>query len=307
MVQLSLVIPVFNEEEIIDSLYCRCTKALEKYTDSFEIICVDDGSRDSTLKKLLHYHSEDKRFKVLSLSRNFGHQSAILAGLTYSKGEYVAIIDGDLQDPPEVIDQFKAKLEEGYDVVYAIRKKRKEGFIKKSVYWLYYRILKKMSSIDIPLDSGDFCVMRRNIVDHIVSMPEQSQFIRGLRSWIGFRQTGLEYERDKRQAGEAKYTLRKLFKLAYNGIFSFSTFPVRFLSRLGFLVIVFSLVYIAITLYKKYILGDVPQGFTTLIIFISLFSGVQLIALGLIGEYIIRIYDEVRKRPQFIIREKYLE
>lgn len=307
MVQLSLVIPVFNEEEIIDSLYCRCTKALEKYTDSFEIICVDDGSRDSTLKKLLHYHCEDKRFKVLSLSRNFGHQSAILAGLTYAKGEYVAIIDGDLQDPPEVLDQFKAKLEEGYDVVYAIRKKRKEGFIKKSVYWLYYRILKKMSSIDIPLDSGDFCVMRRNIVDHIVSMPEQSQFIRGLRSWIGFRQTGLEYERDKRQAGEAKYTLRKLFKLAYNGIFSFSTFPVRFLSRLGFLVIVFSLVYIAITLYKKYILGDVPQGFTTLIIFISLFSGVQLIALGLIGEYIIRIYDEVRKRPQFIIREKYLE
>jgi len=307
MTYLSLVIPVYNEEPVIQQLYSRCTAALEKITDHYEIICVDDGSKDNTLSYLLRFHQEDKRFKVLSLSRNFGHQSAILAGLTFAKGEYVGIIDGDLQDPPELVQKLLAKLEEGFDVVYAIRKKREEGFIKRSIYRGYYRILRRMSNVGIPLDSGDFSLMRRFVVDYILRMPEQSLFIRGIRSWVGFRQTGIEYEREKRQAGIPKYTFRKLFLLAYNGIFSFSNFPVKMLSRVGFLVILFSFIYIIITLIKKYVYGTVPQGFTTIIIFLILFNGVQLLALGLIGEYVLRIYDESRKRPLYIIRDKYLD
>ncbi len=307
MTRFSLVIPVFNEELIIEQLYTRCTAALEKITDDFEIICVDDGSSDRTLELLTQFHFRDKRFKMVSLSRNFGHQSAILAGLSFARGEYIGIIDGDLQDPPEVLKLFYDKACEGFDVVYAIRKKRKEGFVKRSVYWMYYRILGRVSKTPVPLDSGDFSVMRRCVVDYILSMKEQSLYIRGIRSWVGFRQTGLEYERDKRLAGEPKYNFSKLFKLAYNGIFSFSDFPVKLLSRIGFLVTAFSFVYICITLFKKFVYGNVPQGFTTIIIFLTLFSGVQLLALGLIGEYVIRIYDETRKRPLFIVRDKFLE
>jgi len=307
MTYLSLVIPVYNEEAVIQQLYDRCTAALEKITDNYEIICVDDGSKDNTLVNLLRFHQEDKRFKVLSLSRNFGHQPAILAGLTFAKGEYVGIIDGDLQDPPELLQKLLTKIDEGFDVVYAVRKKREEGFIKKSFYRGFYRILRRMSNVEIPLNSGDFSIMRRFVVDYILQMPEQSLFIRGIRSWVGFRQTGFEYEREKRQAGIPKYTFRKLILLAYNGIFSFSNFPVKILSRLGFLVILFSFIYIIVTLIKKYVYGNVPQGFTTIIIFLILFNGVQLLALGLIGEYVLRIYDESRKRPLYIIRDKYLD
>jgi polyisoprenyl-phosphate glycosyltransferase len=307
MAQFSLVIPVFNEELIIDQLYSRCTEALAKITDEWEIICVDDGSTDRTLELLTSYHQKDKRFKLVSLSRNFGHQAAILAGMSFAKGEYIGIIDGDLQDPPEVLQQFYDKAKEGFDVVYAVRKKRKEGIIKKSVYWLYYRILGKVSNTPIPLDSGDFSVIRRCVVDYILSMREQSLYIRGIRSWIGFRQVGLEYEREKRFAGEPKYNFRKLFKLAWNGIFSFSDFPIKMVSRIGFLVSAFSFGYICVTLFKKFVYGNVPQGFTTIIIFLTLFSGVQLLALGLIGEYVIRIYDETRKRPLFIVRDKFIE
>ncbi len=307
MTKFSLVIPVYNEEQVVDQLYERCMEALKKMTDEFEIICVDDGSSDKTLPLLVMHHHEDKRFKVLSLSRNYGHQAAILAGLSQSKGEYVGIIDGDLQDPPEILHEFVRKLDEGFDVAYAVRKKRKEGFLHKALYWTYYRILKRMSNISIPLDSGDFSVMTKRVVSFILAMPEQSLYIRGLRSWVGFRQTGVEYERDKRVAGQTKYSLKKLFALAYNGIFSFSNFPVKMLTRLGVLVIFISFVYIVITLVKKYFFGNVPQGFTTLIIFLSVFSGIQLLALGMIGEYVIRIYDESRKRPLFIVKDKYLD
>ena len=307
MTYISLVIPVYNEEQVVEQLYARCSTALGKITDSYEIICVDDGSSDNTLAYLLKFHQINKKLKVITLSRNFGHQSAILAGLSFAKGEYVGIIDGDLQDPPEFLREILNKLEEGYDVVYAIRKKRKENIIKRAFYGSYYRILRGMSNIEIPLDSGDFSIMRHFVVDYILQMPEQSLFLRGLRSWIGFRQTGIEYEREKRQAGLPKYSFRKLLGLAYNGIFSFSRFPVKILSRVGFLVIIFSFIYIIFNLIKKYAFGDVPQGFTTIIIFLALFNGIQLFALGLIGEYVLRIYDESRKRPLYIIRDKYLD
>lgn len=303
---ISLVIPIYNEEILIDLLFQRCMAAMKKITEDFEIICVDDGSKDQSLNKLINFHKSDNRFKVISLSRNFGHQSAIFAGLNNCKGNIIAIIDGDLQDPPELLKEFYKKINEGYDVVYAIRKKRKEGIFKKFAYWLYYRLLESVSNVKIPLDSGDFSMFRRIVLDEMLKMPEQSLFLRGIRSWIGFRQTGIAYERETRAAGEPKYSFRQLLQLAYNGLFSFSTFPVKIMTRLGMTVIIFSIIYIIILLIKRIFFGGVPEGFTTLIVVIILFSGVQLIALGLIGEYVLRIYDESRKRPLFIIKEKFL-
>jgi len=216
-------------------------------------------------------------------------------------------MDGDLQDPPELLKEFYAKIQEGYDIVYAIRKKRKENLLLKFAYWIYYRILRSVSSTPINLDSGDFCMMKKNAVQHILSSAEQSIFLRGTRSWIGFKQIGIKCEREKRHSGKPKYTLRKLFELAYNGLFSFSNFPVKLITFLGFASISVSLIYLGFVIYKKIVLGDVPEGFTTLILAITLFSGVQLISIGLIGEYVLRIYNEARNRPKYIIKDRFFD
>jgi glycosyltransferase involved in cell wall biosynthesis len=304
-VLISVVIPLYNEEEIIDTLYSRCTQAMNAWCDNYEIICVNDGSTDNTLNLLLEHHHKDPKFKVISLSRNFGHQASFLCGLKNSSGSFIAMIDGDLQDPPEMLENFYQKMEEGFDIVYGVRRKRKEGFFKKLSYKLYYVLLNNISSIPIPLDSGDFSMIRRNVLSHMVEIQEKNLFIRGVRSWVGFRQYGYEYERDARYAGETKYTLKKLLILAYNGIFSFSQFPVKILARIGFVVIIISIFYSLFALYTKVTQPDVPQGFTTLAIAIFLFSGIQLMALGIIGEYVLRIYDESRNRPHYIESEKY--
>jgi glycosyltransferase involved in cell wall biosynthesis len=212
------------------------------------------------------------------------------------------IIDGDLQDPPELLMPFYQKLEEGYDVVYAVRKKRKEGVIKRTAYWLFYRFLNAISEVNIPLDSGDFCMMSRRVCDIIVAMPEQSRFIRGMRTWVGFRQFGFEYEREKRASGEPKYTFKALFRLAYDGIFNFSYVPLRVITKLGFYSILASVGYLAYVIYKKLMGYELPSGFTALIFAIILFSGVQLICLGIIGEYLARIYMQVKNRPLFVIK-----
>jgi glycosyltransferase involved in cell wall biosynthesis len=303
---ISLVIPVFNEESTIDELYIRTTSALAKLDIAYEIICVDDGSTDSTYFKLLTYHKQNAQFKVVSLSRNFGHQAAILAGLSMSRGDCVGIMDGDLQDPPELFSDFYAKMTEGHDVVYAVRKKRKESFFKRLAYWMYYRLLNSMSKTKLPLDSGDFSLMSRRVVNHLLSMPEHSLFIRGIRFWVGFKQVGIEYERDARIAGEPKYTVRHLIKLAYSGIFSFSDLPIKVLGRIGSLSILACSIYILYLIAKKIFFGDVPEGFTTLIIAIFFFGGVQLVGLRILGEYIHRIYEESRNRPLFIVKEKHL-
>lgn len=303
---LSVVIPCFNEESIIATLFERSVAALSAWTADFEIIVVNDGSSDNSLPLLLECHQKDNRFKVISLSRNFGHQAAFLCGLTHAQGDYIAMIDGDLQDPPELLEHFYQKIQEGNDVVYGVRRKRKEGFFKKIAYKIYYRFLGSVSSVPIPLDSGDFSMMRRVVLDNVLAMPEQSLFIRGIRSWVGFKQYGYEYERDKRFGGETKYTLKKLFQLAYNGVFSFSQFPVKFLTHLGVFVILFAIIYSAFAIYERIMNPHVPQGFTTLAIAIFLFGGVQLVALGMIGEYVLRIYDETRQRPLFIVKEKFL-
>jgi dolichol-phosphate mannosyltransferase len=213
----------------------------------------------------------------------------------------ILIMDGDLQDPPELIKDFYAKLQEGFDVIYAVRKNRKENFLLKSAYWAYYRLQRSISNFNIPIDSGDFCMISKRVRDIIVAMPEESRYLRGMRSWVGFKQYGYEYDRNERAAGESKYSLKKLIQLAFNGIFNFSRYPIKLMYRLGFVSILISACYLVYLLYKKIVGAPLPQGYFTLIFAISFFSGVQLISLGLIGEYVFRTYNQVRNRPLFIV------
>lgn len=274
---------------------------------SIEVVLVDDGSRDTTARQMSRLALMDARYQCVFLSRNYGHQLALSAGLSAARGtEAIMVIDGDLQDPPELFFDFYSQYQQGYDVVYAIRKKRKEFILKKAAYFLFYRMLKKISYIEIPIDSGDFSLMSRRVVDILNSMPEESRYIRGMRSWIGFKQIGVEYERAERSADESKYSIKMLFRLAFNGIFNFSELPIRFITRMGLIAILLSLVYLGITIIKKVIWGTVPEGFTALLFAIILFSGVQLISLGVIGEYVLRIFHQVKKRPLFIIKDRIL-
>ena len=279
--------------KVIDTTLCSC-----------EVILIDDGSTDNTRQLVEKICEKDSRFTGILLSRNHGHQLAVSAGLANVRGQKGAmIIDGDLQDPPELVKEFYELLVNGYDVIYAIRKNRKESFLKKVAYSTYYRLQKKISSFNIPIDSGDFSMLSRRVVDNMNNMPEQSRYLRGMRAWVGFKQIGYEYDRDQRHAGETKYSWNKLFELAFNGIFNFSDFPVKFITRMGFITVVFSLIYFGYNIYRKLFYNDVPQGFTATILAIILFSGVQLISLGLIGEYVLRIYNQVRNRPLFIIEK----
>lgn len=303
---ISIVVPVFNEEKGLQELFSRTALALERISPNFEVVCVDDGSRDGSLALLIAQHQKDPRFKAIALSRNFGHQRAVLAGLTYSRGAFIGVMDADLQDPPELFKDFHDKMEEGFDVVYAVRKNRKENRLKRSAYWMFYRLITNIADIRLPVDSGDFCLMKRQVLNEILRIPEQSLFLRGLRFWVGFRQAGFEYERAERFAGTTKYSLKRLLQLAYNGIFSFSDFPIRFLGRLGYSTIVISLMYTAFILSKKLIWGEIIEGFTTLILAIFFFGGVQLVSIRILGEYISRIYDQSRARPLFIVQEAHL-
>ena len=250
----------------------------------------------------------DSRYHCVFLARNYGHQIALSAGLAKARGtEGVMVIDGDLQDPPELLIDFYNKYKEGYDVVYAVRKKRKENFLKKAAYSAFYRLLKSISYIDIPLDSGDFCFMSRRVVDVMNAMPEESRYIRGMRSWIGFEQIGIDYERSERAAGESKYSFRKLLQLAYNGIFNFSEFPIKLIKRVGYMAVGVSLIYLVYSLYRKLAFDDVPQGFTATIFIIIFFSGIQLFFMGIMGEYLLRIFFQMKGRPLFIIKEEILD
>ena len=301
-IDISIIVPLYNEELVFEQLIQRLKGVISSTSFSCEVILVNDGSSDQTAELIEKICKEDNRFTGIILSRNYGHQLAVSAGLANVRGKKGAmIIDGDLQDPPELISNFYQLLIEGYDVIYAIRKNRKESFFKKKAYNLYYRLQKKISNFNIPIDSGDFSMISQRVVDNLNDMPEKSRYIRGMRAWIGFKQIGYEYDRDERQAGETKYSWSKLFELAFNGIFNFSDFPVRFIAKLGFLTVIFSLFYFVYNLYRKFYYNDVPQGFTATILAIILFSGVQLISLGIIGEYVLRIYNQVRNRPLFII------
>ncbi len=302
MPDISIIVPLYNEEKSIAILEERIISILNTSTVAIQVVLVDDGSTDNTPFLMQLISAKDKRFKSVFLSRNHGHQIAVSAGLHYAEAEKaVMIIDGDLQDPPELMKDFYAKIESGYDVVYAIRKKRKEKLILKLGYWLYYRLQRSVSNYNIPIDSGDFCMITKRVKDLIIAMPEESRYLRGMRSWVGFKQFGYEYEREERLAGESKYTLSKLIELAFNGIFNFSKFPIKLMYRLGFSSIIIAIIYVSYILFLKFKGDDLPQGYLTLIFAISFFSGVQLISLGLIGEYVFRTYSQVRQRPLFIV------
>ena len=302
LIDISIIVPLYNEEDVFETLIQRLTQVIDTTKFQCEVVLINDGSTDKTAELINQTCRKDNRFSGVLLSRNHGHQLAVSAGLSYSRGKKGAmIIDGDLQDPPELINEFYNLLIDGYDVVYAIRKNRKESFFKKLAYSVYYRLQKKISSFNIPIDSGDFSMLSRRVVDTIVSMPEQSRYLRGMRAWVGYKQIGFEYDRDERHAGETKYSWSKLFELAFNGIFNFSDFPVKIITRLGFFTVLFSLIYFLYNIYRKIYYNDVPQGFTATILAIILFSGVQMISLGLIGEYVLRIYNQVRNRPLFVV------
>ena len=304
---ISIVIPVLNEEKLIDELYNQTATTLNAITSDWEVICVNDGSTDNTLQKLILIHEKDARWKIISFSKNFGHQPAIWAGLKNAQGDFVGIMDGDLQDDPSHFTEFLQQLSPTVDIVYAVRIKRKENYFKRLAYRSFYRLMKNVLGVKVPLDSGDFCLMKKKVVNEMMEMPEHSLFIRGIRSWVGFNQVGIPCERNERFNGQPKYSTRKLMKLAYDGMFSFSDFPIKFLGRLGLIIILASIAYAGYIITKRLMWGQVPQGFTTLIIVILFFGGVQLVTVRILGEYLLRIYNESRKRPLYIISNKYGE
>ncbi|RFS17187.1 glycosyltransferase family 2 protein [Emticicia sp. C21] len=308
---ISIVIPIFNEEENLQNLYTRLTAAAPSWGEDYEIVLVDDGSRDSSLTMMRVMAEKDARVRIVKLSRNFGHQPAISAGIKTAKGDAIVIMDGDLQDPPEELHRFLDKWREGYEVVYAVRTKRKEGFFKKMAYSTFYRILAWISDIEIPLDSGDFCVMDRKVVNVLVhEMPEQLRFVRGMRAFAGFKQIGVTYERAERAAGEVKYTFKKLVQLALDGLFGFSSFPLRLATYMGFIISIPSfflgIFFVLHRLIGFKVFGHAPEetpGTASLAVGMYFLGGVILIILGILGEYIGRIYIEVKKRPFFVIDE----
>lgn len=299
---LSVVIPVYNEEDNLAMLHTRLTTVLHSAGLDYEIVFVDDGSRDASLEHLYGLANADHHIVVVELARNFGHQVAISAGLDHARGNAVIVMDADLQDPPEVLPQFIAKWREGYDVVYAIRAQRKEGWLKRTAYAAFYRLLQRVANIEIPLDAGDFCIMDRRVVDLLVGMPERNRFVRGIRSWVGLRQVGLAYERHARHAGTPKYTFSRLIYLALDGLISFSYLPLRVITMLGFGVSLLSIVMAVFYAIKKLTVGLSPPGFATLVVSIFFLAGIQLITIGVIGEYVGRIFEEVKRRPLYVVR-----
>ena len=304
MLSISIVIPVYNSARIMPDLLLAIEKERIENNWVLELILIDDGSKDDSFEQIQRLSKQYTYIKGIKLARNFGHQIAVRTGLEHAKGKFIAIIDDDLQDPPFLIQQFIHKMKEGYDVAYGVRKKRKENIFKKSAYHLFYRFLNKIANINIPLDTGDFCVMTNQVVEHMLRFEEKNVYLRGIRAWVGFNQIGIEYERNAREVGESGYSLKKLLKIAKDGIFSFSNVPLRLITIAGQIGLFAAITY---TLYVFYLnlVNNIPvKGFSTITILISFFSSLILICLGIIGEYITRIYDEVRNRPHSIIATK---
>ena len=299
----SVIIPVYNEEEVLPELYKHLTIIMEQLGESYEIIFVNDGSEDKSFEIMKEMNQKDNRVKIVNLSRNFGHQIAITAGLDYASGDAVMVMDADLQDPPEVLPSFIRKWKEGFDVVYAVRKRRKENIFKRISYKVFYRILRAISEVDIPLDSGDFSLLSRRVVDAIRLARESNRFVRGIRSWVGFRQVGIEYERAERYSGDVKYTLPKLIRLGTDGLFAFSSVPLRIITYLGFAISLLSFIYILYVIAVKLMIDVVPQGWASVMAAVFFLGGIQLTMLGIIGMYIGRIYNEVKQRPLYFVQE----
>lgn len=299
----SLVVPVYDEEENLEELVRRIGLLFDRLDfEAAEAVIVSDGSEDGSEALLRRAAARDRRFRAVLLSRNFGHQAAVSIGLHYARGSVVAVIDGDLQDPPEVVAELIDELEKGADVAYGVRRRRKESRLKRAAYWFFYRLLATASRVRIPLDAGDFCCMRRRVVDALNSLPESRRFVRGLRSWVGFRQVRVEYEREARFAGAPKYSWPALFRLAYDGLFSLSDLPIKIMQVVGFSSAVLS-VLVGLGYLAAAFLVESPPGFPTLIISIWLLGGLQMFFLGVVGEYLHRAYEQSLGRPIAIVRE----
>ena len=302
--EISVIIPCYNEEKSIQLMYDRLITSISSITVNFEFIFINDGSKDNSHFELIRLSKEDSRVNYINFSRNFGHQIAVTAGLDYSTGSAVVIIDGDLQDPPEVIPEMYAKHKEGFEVVYGQRIKRNgEGFFKKMTAKYFYRILKKITSVDIPVDTGDFRLIDRKIVNDLKKMPEQNKFLRGQIAWLGYRQTNIFFERQERKFGETGYPFSKMLKFALDGITGFSDFPLQFVTKTGIVISFFSFLVILYAIFSHFILQKTITGWTSLIISSMFIGGVQLISIGIIGEYISRINKNVQNRPLYIVSD----
>ena len=307
MKKISVIVPMYYEEKVVTECYNRLTKCLKEIKNyNYEIIIVDDGSKDKTLDIIEKIASQDKHIKIISFSRNFGHQAAVTAGLKHVTGDAIVIIDADLQDPPELIPQMIHLWEQGNEIIYAKRKKRNgESSFKLLSAKMFYQILNALSDTEIPKDTGDFRLVDRKVVDTINEMPEHNKFLRGLFSWVGYKQIPFEYEREERFAGKTKYPLRKMLKLAADGIFSFSTKPLKLLGGLGMISIIISICLLIYSLISyAFKLNDLSAGWTSIMVTVTFFAGVQLVSLWIMSEYIGRIYDETKQRPQYIINKK---
>ncbi len=301
MKTLDAVVPVYNEEAILPELNRRLVDALQALPFEWRVVYVDDGSRDRTPELLAGFSEEDSRVGVVHLSRNFGQQLAISAGLAMSTADAVVLLDGDLQDPPEVIPLLVEKWEAGYDVVYAVKRDRKEALPKRALFTLFYKILRKLSNVDIPADAGNFSLMDRSVVDVINTMPERDRYVSGLRAYVGGRQTGVEFERAPRYAGQPRQSPLKLVRMATDAFFAFSELPLRLATILGFFVSVIAFLVLLTVLYKRLISGEAIVGWASTMTSILFLGGIQLIAVGVIGEYIGRIYNEAKGRPAWVV------
>jgi len=300
---LSVVIPVYNSAEIFPELHRRLVETLSDTVQSYEIIAVVDGCTDNSAEVIEMHTKENPHLKMVELSRNFGHQMAITAGLELSSGEMVVVMDDDLEDQPELLPKFISKAQEGYDVVYGIREKRKVSIYRRVAFRFFYRLLNRLSAIDMPYDSGDFCLMKRPIVNALNAMPETNRYIRGLRTWLGLKQVGIEYERGKRPTGHSGYRLLNYIKLAMDGILSFSYKPLTYVSIIGFIVASASFL-AGMRLVVLKLIGEtiIIAGWASIMVAVLFIGGIQLISIGILGQYIARIYDEVKRRPKFIIK-----
>lgn len=301
----SFIVPIYNEEETIPELYRRISAVMDRMDDAVELLLINDGSQDHSLQIIREIYEQDRRICYLSFARNFGHQIAVTAGLNFARGQVVVVLDADLQDPPELIPDMVEKWRQGYQVVYAQRTQRlKESWFKRLTAYVFYRILKNLADVDIPTDTGDFCLMDRQVVDVLNALPERNRYIRGLRAWVGFQQTAIRFERDSRFAGQVKYNFRKSLALAVNGIVSFSKVPLRLSTYIGLLSAIIAIIMALLVIYWRFFAVHSPlTGFATIVVAIFFLGAVQLVSIGILGEYIGRIYEEVKGRPLYTLAE----
>jgi len=300
---LSVVVPLFNEESNVEALHDRLVASLARLGMSYELVFVDDGSTDTTSRLLDRLQSENPSVVLIRLSRNFGHQAAVSAGLDQARGRGVIVMDGDLQDPPEVLPLFVDRWRQGFDVVYAVRRRRKENAAKRLGYFAFYRIWNAVSDLNIPLDSGDFCLMDRKVVDALNNLPERMRFVRGLRTFVGFRQSGVDYERDARASGRPKYSFGSLIRLAVDGLVSFSGYPLRLVTYLGLGTAILAVVMMVWVFFDAFTHQTAPRGWASVIVTVLFMGSIQMIGLGIVGEYLRLIFLETKGRPSYIIDE----